>query len=437
MVFNIFKRAFTIPVLRSKIFVTLALLFLISFINNIPIPTINPSIIESFIDTQEANIEESPLLGVLSLVAGSRGFGSLSIAIAGVFPYISASLIIQILTPAIPALSKIKEEGGEGAQQKINLYTKLLVIPIAYIQGYTIITLVESQFNISVITDDLFTNFLTMTSVVAGTFLLVWIGELISEFGVANGISVVIFSSSVLTFPTILLSILDFESVQLENVIQIVSVLTGLAAFIYISVIFNEVERRVPVQYSTFAKGGNVGDMSRNYLPIKVVQGGVVPIIMATAFSGLVITLATLFRDAQTNFLVDSSNFILDNFNLNSINYSVVNFFLIILFTYAFQGIIFDTEKISERLKKNGGFIAGVRPGEQTQKFLQKIANSLNLIGALFLGMVFILPTILFSMTGEQGFQIGAITFLIVVSVGIEIFKYIKSTVDQYEEVRL
>jgi len=340
----------------------------------------------------------------------------------GLNPYINASIILQLLSVIFPQLEKLAKEGEYG-KFKMNQYTRFLTVPLTVVQSVGIYMLLRNQKIIGVLSPLEFFSFIL--TLVAGTFILVWFGELISEFGLGNGISLLIFVGIVGRIPVVFsrtLSVVNQEA--LSNVIVFAVVSVGVIATV---VFINEAVRRIPVYYAKRIKGNKVYQGATNYLPLKLNQAGVIPIIFAVSF--------VLFPQLIGNFLAGVKNpavagvasFLVKTFNPNGFFYNFFYFILVIGFTFFYTVIVFNPQKIAEEIQKHGGFIPGIRPGLATKEYLEKILYKITSVGAVFLGVIAILPAIISSVTGIQSLVIGGTGILIVVSVILETFKMMEA----------
>jgi preprotein translocase subunit SecY len=419
--------AFRIPDLRQKILFTLGMLVIFRFLAAIPVPGVNREGLQAF-------IQSNALLGILNIFSGS-GLQNFSIVALGVYPYITASIIMQLMTPIIPALNELSNE-GQGGRNKINQYTHWLTVPLALLQGYGQGVLFSQQADPA--GRPLIENFgfgnpetvlptiailLTMT---AGTMLLVWMGELITEFGIGNGVSIIIFGGIVASLPASILSLVQGESVTQNVVGTVMFIIIGLITIVGI-VIVNEGQRRIPVHHAKRVRAGRMYGGNTTFIPLKVNSAGMIPLIFAVSI--------LVFPGLIAQFLSTSSNETLRNFAIwlaafmspNSLQYNIFYFLLVVAFTYFYTMVIFQQQKIAENLQRQGAFIPGVRPGKNTQAYLQRVLNRITLIGALFLGTVAILPFIAAQLTGVNTLLLGATSLLIVVGVAIDTMRQLEA----------
>ena len=419
--------AFRIPDLRRKIFFTLAMLVIFRFIATIPVPGVDRDGLKSF-------VQDNELLGMLNLFSGS-GLQYFSIAALGVYPYITASIIMQLMTPIIPKLNELSNE-GQGGRNRINQYTHWLTVPLALLQGYGQAILFSRQpspeggtlltgfglFN----GDTFLPTVAILASMTAGTMLLVWIGELITENGIGNGISIIIFGGIVASLPGSVGSLFSGTSISQNVMGTIMFILIGMITIVGI-VLINEGQRRIPVHHAKRVRAGRVYGGSTTFIPLKVNSAGMIPLIFAVSimvFPGMISQfLASSDRAWLQDFAGDLSRFL----SPNTLQYNIIYFFMVVGFTYFYTMVIFQQQKIPENLQRQGAFIPGVRPGRNTQSYLQRVLNRITLVGALFLGTVAILPFIASRLTGVNTLFLSATSLLIVVGVAIDTMRQLEA----------
>lgn len=416
--FNIFR----VKELRNKILFILALLVVYRLAANIPLPGVDVLALKRL-------FEENAFLGLLNIFSGG-GLSNISIVLLGVAPYITASIIMQLLTTLVPSLERLYKEEGEQGRQKFNMWTRWLTVPLAALQSFSMLSLLRSQnilgdisaFNMAVI----------ILCATAGTVFLMWLGELITEKGLGNGVSMIIFAGIVSSLPT---SFSRFISTWDPSQIFTYIIFLLLAAVTVAGVIFiNEGQRTIPVAYAKRVRGAQVYGGSATHLPLKVNQAGVIPIIFAVSII-LIPTMIANFLAQSANVKVASMAATVSAFLQDKWVYGGAYFLLVVIFTYFYTAVVFDPAKISENLQKQGGYIPGIRPGATTADYLYHIINRITLAGALFLGVISVLPFIVQGMTGIQAFSLGGVSILIVVSVVLETIKHIQSqlTMRSYE----
>ncbi|KKT26682.1 MAG: Protein translocase subunit SecY [Parcubacteria group bacterium GW2011_GWA2_43_9b] len=366
--------------------------------------------------------EGNQLFGLLNMFTGGA-MSNLSIAMLGMGPYITATIIMQLLTMIFPRLEAIYKEEGEAGRQKFNQYGRILTVPLAALQGYSMIMLLRAQQVVGALSAyQMATTVLTIT---AGTIFLMWLGELISEKGIGNGVSLLIFAGIVAAFPTSLRQILlNWDPANIPAYVAFLVI--GLAVIVGV-VIITEGRRNIPVSYAKRVRGNKVYGGVATYLPLNVNPAGVMPIIFALSFLLLPGMIGAFLANAKTHWIAAVAVFMRDLFQNGQIIYSIIYFLLVVLFTYFYTAVTFDPKNISTNLQKMGGFIPGIRPGQPTTDFLNFILNRVLLVGAVFLGVIAIAPNIVQGVTGISAFQIGGTSILIVVSVVLETIRQIES----------
>ncbi|MBU1778244.1 preprotein translocase subunit SecY [Patescibacteria group bacterium] len=408
--------------LRKNILFVLAMLVIFRFAAHIPIPGVNLEALRDFFASNQ-------ILGLLNIFSGGS-MQNFSIVMMGVAPYITASIILQLLAMIIPALEEMQKE--EQGRQKINMWTRWLTVPLAAMQSYGMITLLrKSSYDIlgDVSRFELFSMIIT---IIAGTVFLMWIGELITEKKIGNGISLLIFAGIVSGIPRVVQqTVTTFDPSQLF-------VLLGFIVIIFITIIgvvvINEGQRNIPVQYARQVRGNKMYGGTSTHLPLRVNMAGVIPIIFAISLILFPSMIAQFFVHAETAFLASIAQWIIELFQ-NQLFYGILYFVLVSGFTYFYTEIIFHPTQIAENLQKQGGFIPGIRPGRHTSEYLANTTHKIIFVGALFLGVIAILPLIMRYFTGMQSLAIGGTSLLIVVSVVIETVKQVESqlTMREYE----
>ncbi|MBI1974475.1 MAG: preprotein translocase subunit SecY [Candidatus Zambryskibacteria bacterium] len=405
--------------LRKRILFVLGVLAITRILAVIPIPGIDPSRLQSLFASSE-------FLNLLNLFSGG-GLQNLSIVMLGVGPYITASIIMQLLTVMVPKLKAMYQEEGEAGRRRFAEYSRLLTVPLAVFQGYAFIKLLQSQNVLPPL--PLPTFAVDILIVVAGSMLLVWLGELITEFGIGNGVSLIIFAGIVSGLPASTSQLaFTFEPAQLP--IYVVGLAVALLV-IFGVVVITEAERPIPVTYAKQARGAAFSGVS-TYLPLRVNQAGVIPIIFALSL--------LLFPQMIFRFLANSTIASIAAFSKYALNllanqwlYASIYFVLVALFTYFYTAVTFDPDSVATNLQKSGAFVPGVRPGTATADYLSRVLVRLTLVGALFLSIIAVLPLVLRALTGVQALAIGGTALLIVVSVVIELVKKIDAQVSARE----
>ncbi|MBT6401631.1 preprotein translocase subunit SecY [candidate division WWE3 bacterium] len=408
-------KALKLPELRKKLLFTLLVILIFRLLAHIPVPGVDTHAIRSFLDG-------NAILGIFDFFSGG-GFQNFSIVTLGLGPYINASIILQLMTVMIPKLEELSKEGETG-REKINQYTRYLSFPLSIFQAYGVYFLLSRQGIIgSLGAFDLLTLVITLTG---GGMLLVWIGDLVTEYGIGNGISLLIFVGIIGRLPaSVAVFIGTFDPTNIALIIQsIIFILISLLVIIGV-VLVNEGTRNIQIEYG---RRGNTGQRVTNYLPIKINQAGVIPVIFAVSVVLVPSLIAGPLQAASNQTLSNIGIWLSLNFASTSLVYNITYFLLVFGFTYFYTAIQFDPKKISDDIKKRGGFIPGVRPGMATTAYLKKITTRLTSAGALFLGLIAVLPFIVSSLLGLGGsFAVGGTSLLIVVSVVLETMRQIES----------
>lgn len=411
---RLFRNSFKAPDVRRKILFTAGILLVFRIFAHIPVSGVD-------LTQLKALFSQNQFLGLLDIFSGGT-LANFSVMALGLNPYINASIIMQLGTLVFPKLEELQKE-GESGRQKINQYTRYLTVPLAAVQAVGMFALLKSQGIVSLQNPVEVASFiLTMT---AGTMFLVWLGELITEKGVGNGISILIFAGIVGRLPVILGQTASTTSSQ--NLFSTISFAVMGLLVIALIVIVNEATRQIPIFYARRVRGNKMYGGQSTHLPLRLNQAGVIPIIFAVSL----ILLPSLFA----NYLTASTNPMLRNiatniaiwFNPNGAIYNIAYFSLVVLFAYFYTAVVFNPKKISEEIQKYGGFIPGIRPGSPTAKYLSYILSRITLAGAIFLGLVAILPALARSATSVQTLILGGTGILIVVSVVLETIKSIEA----------
>ncbi len=408
------KKSIKSPDLRKKIVFTFGIFIVFRFLAHVPVGGVNTVALKNLFAGNQ-------FLGLLNIFSGGT-LANFSIMALGLGPYINASIIMQLLTMVFPKLEELQQEGPSG-QRKINQYTRVLSIPLSVLQSIGMYALLRSQGIIDVLSPLSFISFaLTMT---AGTIFLVWLGELITERGVGQGISILIFAGIIGQLPVV--AVQTFSTITPETLFNMLTfVVLGLLVISSIIVV-TEATRKIQVHYARRVRGNKMQGGDSTHLPLRLNQAGVIPIIFAVSI--------VLMPSLIANFMLSSKNpdlvVIAQNINTwfapTGIFYNIFYFLLVVAFTFFYTAIVFNPAKISEQIQKHGGFIPGVRPGTPTTKYLNYILTRITLVGASFLGLVAILPEVARSLTGVQTLLLGGTSILIVVSVVLEVFKNIES----------
>ena len=402
--------------LRNKILFVLAVLVLFRIGSSIPIPGVDHIRLSAFLSNNQ-------FFGLLDIFSGG-GLSNLSILMLGVAPYITASIIMQLFTMIFPKLKELYQEEGEAGRQKFNQYSRLLTVPLGFLQGFGLMTMLQGQGILGQISFlDKFTNISIM---IAGTMVLLWLGELISEKGIGNGISLIIFGGIVAGLPsTIQRTLFTFDPSQ----IPMYGLFLAIAVLIIGGVvIISEAERLVPVSYAKQVRGSRMYGGVSTHIPLKVNQAGVIPIIFAISILLFPQMIVNLLAGLNSGAVAVLSGYILAFLN-NSLVYGALYFILVFFFTYFYTAVTFDPKMISQNLQKSGAFVPGIRPGQPTSDHLARIITRITLVGALFLGLIAVLPLGITAVTGISSLAIGGTALLIVVSVVLETAKQIEAQV--------
>ena len=406
------RNAWRIEELRKKILFTLLIVLLYRLGNAIPVPYVNTTLLASYFEQMQNTV-----LGLLNVMSGSA-LSEATIFALSIQPYINASIIIQLLAIAIPALERLQKEEGEEGKKKLESITRYSTVAIGLLQGFAYYMLMR---NYSIINSDMANSvwaaiviILTFTS---GSAIIMWMGEQITEFGIGNGISIILFASIVARIPnSIVTTVRNVKSGDLQWWAALL-MLVGILAIVVLIVIVNDAERRVPVQYSKRVVGRKMYGGQSTHLPMKVNMSGVLPIIFAQSIAAIPATICAFVTKWQDSWVMTHM------FDTNTWPYLVIYFLLIIFFSYFYATIQFNPIEVSNNLKKNGGYIPGYRPGKPTSEFLQRVLNKITLFGAIYLGIVAVVPLLIsmFSDIGTKtGFSFGGTSIIIVVGVALE-----------------
>ncbi len=407
-------QVFRISHLRNKIFFILALLVVYRIAANIPLPGVDVLALKKM-------FEENAFLGLLNVFSGG-GLSNISIVLLGVAPYITASIIMQLLTTLVPSLERMYKEEGEQGRQKFNMITRWLTVPLAALQSFSMLSLLRSQNVLGAI--DPFTMVVIIISATAGTIFLMWLGELITEKGLGNGVSLIIFAGIVSSLPTAASRFLaTWDSSQFF--VYVLFLLVGAITIAGV-ILVNEGQRTIPVTYAKRVRGANSYGGSSTHLPLKVNQAGVIPIIFAVSLI-LIPTMLANFLATSSRAAIASKAILISGWLQDQLVYGSIYFVLVVVFTYFYTAVVFDPNKIAENLQKQGGYIPGIRPGRTTAEYLYHIMNRITLAGALFLGLIAVMPYVVQGMTGISSVSLGGVSVLIVVSVVLETIKQIQS----------
>lgn len=416
-VFNAFK----IPDLRRKIIFTLLMLIVFRIIAHIPVPGVDLARLDQL-------LQQNQLLGMLNLFSGSA-LRQFSIAAMGVYPYITASIIFQLLTPIIPRLDELSKEGEQG-RTMLNRYQHMATVPLALLQAFGQCQLMKSQgvlaqfglFNSATA----LRSIAILLSMTAGTMFLVWIGELITQNGIGQGVSIIIFGGIVANLPSSIGQLASGDSISQNIAGIVVFILLGLITIVGI-VLINEGQRKIQVNYARRIRGNRQYGGQTTHIPLKVNSAGMIPLIFAVSIMVFPGYIANVFTASDRQWLREPANFLARVFDANSLQYQIIYFLMVVGFTYFYTIVVFQQQNIAENLQKNGGFIPGIRPGAPTNLFLTRVLTRITLVGALFLGIVAVLPWIASRVTGVQTLFLGSTSLLIVVGVAIDTMRQLEA----------
>lgn len=416
---NTLTQAWRVKEVRNGLLFVIAMMVVFRVAANIPLPGIDLVALRRF-------FEANQLLGLLNVFSGGT-MSNFSIVALGVGPYITSSIVFQLLTMIVPRLEEIQKE-GESGQKRINQWTRWLTVPLAVIQSFALLSLMRNSAFPILTTQDTLHIVMIIACVTAGTMFLVWLGELITERKVGNGISLLIFAGIVSSLPSTVTRFLStYDSSQwLTVVLYAASAIAMIAGVVFVS----EGQRNVPVQYARQSRslsGAGTGNVASS-LPLRVNMTGVIPIIFAVSMLLFPSVLAQFFAQARTPAVANAANWLLITLQ-NQTVYGVLYFLFVVGFTFFYATIVFQPERVSENLQKQGGFIPGIRPGTQTAAYLLAVVERITLGGALFLGFIAITPLIAQALTGSTTVNIGGTSLLIAVSVVIESIKQIEAQV--------
>ena len=403
------KKAWGIPELRKKIIFTALILLIFRIGNAIPVPYVNTDLLSSYLEGMSTTV-----LGLYNVMSGGA-FAQATVFALGVQPYINSSIIIQLLTIAIPALERLARDGGEEGKKKIQSITRYATVAIAILQGWGYYMLMK---NYGILTEKSFwVALVIIASFIAGSSFVMWMGEQITEFGIGNGISIILFASIVARFPSSIWTMVTNVGNGSLAWWALILLLIGALAIIVLIVIVNDAERRIPVQYSKRVVGRKLYGGQSTHLPMKVNMSGVMPIIFAQTIASLPATICAFVPSWSDSWVMTHK------FNTDTVFYAVLYFLLIIAFSYFYATIQFDPVEIANNLKKNGGFIPGFRAGKPTSEFIRKVLNKITLLGALYLGIVAVVPVLIGCFSDAPalaGISLGGTSIIIVVGVAIE-----------------
>ena len=403
------RNAWKIEELRKKILFTLVIILLYRLGNAIPVPDVNIALLNAYFAQQQSTI-----LGLLDVMSGGA-FSNATIFALSIQPYINASIIIQLLCIAIPSLERLSKEGGEEGRKKIASITRYATVAIGLIQGFAYYMLIKNNNMLNADAQGIWSAIVIILTFTSGSALIMWLGEQITEFGIGNGISMILFASIISRLPTSLITtVRNITAGNLQWWLALL-MLIGAVAMIVLIVFVNDAERRIPVQYAKRVVGRKMYGGQSTHLPMKVNMSGVMPIIFAQSIASIPATIAA--------FTGKTDGWVNTWFGTNSIPYAIIYFLLIIFFAYFYSTIQFNPIEVANNLKKNGGYIPGFRPGKPTSEFIQKVLNKITLFGALYLGIIAVVPILVahFSQSASlTGVSLGGTSIIIVVGVALE-----------------
>ena len=407
---------FTDRSIRNRVLFILGALVVFRMLASIPIPGVDQMVLQQFFSNNQ-------FLGLLNIFSGG-GLANLSIVMLGVGPFITASIIMQLMTVMSPKIKSMHTEEGEAGRAKFTQYSRLLTLPLAVLQGFGFLTLLKSQGVITGLTT--FDFIVNVILIVAGSMLLMWIGELITEYGIGNGVSIIIFAGIVATLPSTV-SQLSFTFDPSQLPLYIGFSLISLA-IIYAVVIMTEAERPVPITYAKQSRGGATYGGSSSYLPLRLNQAGVIPIIFALSillFPQMILNILSAFN---LPWVAGANQTVTDILN-NQFIYGSIYFILVFLFTFFYTAVTFDPDSVAKNLQRNGAYIPGIRPGTHTSEYLGGLITRLTFVGAGFLGFVAVLPIGMQVATGITALAIGGTAVLIVVTVVLDLIRRLDAQV--------
>ena len=403
------RNAWKIEELRKKILFTLVIILLYRLGNAIPVPDVNIALLNAYFAQQQSTI-----LGLLDVMSGGA-FSNATIFALSIQPYINASIIIQLLCIAIPSLERLSKEGGEEGRKKIASITRYATVAIGLIQGFAYYMLIMNNNMLNADAQGIWSAIVIILTFTSGSALIMWLGEQITEFGIGNGISMILFASIISRLPTSLITtVRNITAGKLQWWLALL-MLIGAIAMIVLIVYVNDAERRIPVQYAKRVVGRKMYGGQSTHLPMKVNMSGVMPIIFAQSIASVPATIVA--------FTGKTDGWVNTWFSNNSIPYAIIYFLLIIFFAYFYSTIQFNPVEVANNLKKNGGYIPGFRPGKPTSEFIQKVLNKITLFGAIYLGIIAIVPILISHFSNAAaltGLSLGGTSIIIVVGVALE-----------------
>ncbi len=408
---------------RAKLLFVFAMLVVFRFVAHIPIPGVNPALLDQAFESDSST---AAFLGTLNIFSGGA-LRQLSVAALGVYPYITASIIMNIMTPMVPRLQALSREGEQG-RNRIQLYTHWLAVPLAIVQGYSQLLILEqvgAVSNVGFSGPDALPTFAAVISMAAGTMFLVWLGELITEKGIGNGISLIIFSGIVAGIPTLLPTIFDSSISFFGLLLLAIIVLVAVSSIVF----FQEAQRRIPVQYSRtqFRGGRQYRQQGSSHIPLRILSAGMIPIIFAYSIMLVPSFMGETLATSSGGFSNDVGNILTDVFGQQNLPYYLVVFLFVVLFTYFYTLVTYAQQNLAENLQKQGGFVPGIRPGKPTNDYITRVLVRITAAGAIFLGIIAVMPFFVTALTDVQALTITGTGLLIVVGVVLDTMKQLEA----------
>jgi len=409
------KNAWKLPDLRRKLVITFVILVVFRLAAHVPVPGILPEELSKIFAANQ-------LLGMLDMFSGGA-MANFSVMAMGVYPYITASIIIQLLQPLIPALDELSKE-GEAGRNKLNQYMLYITIPLAALQGFSQATLLQragALENFGLGRATLLPTVATLATLVAGTMFAIWLGELIDEQGIGNGISLIIFSGIVSEIPG------KVGSLLLSNVAGLLFFLAITIVTIVVIIFIQEGQRRIPVQYAKRVRGTKIYGGASTHIPLQVNSAGMIPLIFGVSIMLLPGVVSSYFVNSSVTWLARVAQVVSNVFDSGGLIYWVLYFLLVLGFSYFYTDMIFQQQNLAEMLQRQGGFVPGIRPGKRTSDYLSGVLRRITLVGALFLGAVAILPFFTSRVTGGGEMMVTSTGLLIVVGVILDTMKQLEA----------
>ncbi len=408
---------------RAKLLFVFAMLVVFRFVAHIPIPGVNPALLD---EAFESDSSTAAFLGTLNIFSGGA-LRQLSVAALGVYPYITASIIMNIMTPMVPSLQALSREGEQG-RNRIQLYTHWMAVPLAIVQGYSQLLILEQAgavSNIGFTGPEALPTFAAVMSMAAGTMFLVWLGELITEKGIGNGISLIIFGGIVAGVPTLLPTIFDSSISFFGIFLLALIVLVAVSSIVF----FQEAQRRIPVQYSRtqFRGGRQYRQQGSTHIPLRILSAGMIPIIFAYSIMLVPSFMGETLATSSGGFGNDVGNILTNVFGQQNLPYYLVVFLFVVMFTYFYTLVTYAQQNLAENLQKQGGFVPGIRPGKPTNDYITRVLVRITAAGAIFLGIIAVMPFFVTALTNVQALTITGTGLLIVVGVVLDTMKQLEA----------